>query len=145
MTEFKNPFLDFDPKQFMGDFKVPNFDTDAILAANKKNFEAVAQANQIMIESVQAVAKRQAEIMREAAEQASAALQDMAKAGAPEEKIAQQADLVKGAMEKAMSNARELAELAAKSNQEAVDVINKRVSESLDEMRDVAVKSGSMK
>lgn len=142
MTEFKNPFLDFDPKQFMGEFKVPNIDPDAILAANKKNFEAVAQANQIMIESVQAVAKRQVEIIRESTEQASAAIQEMVKAGAPEEKIAQQADLMKGALEKAMSNARELAELAAKSNQEAVDVINKRVGESLEEIREVAVKAG---
>ena len=40
-----------------------------------------------------------------------------------------------------------MAELAAKSNQEAVDVINKRVSESLDEMRDVfpGKPSGSLK
>ncbi|NQW12025.1 MAG: phasin family protein [Alphaproteobacteria bacterium] len=145
MTEFKNPFTDFDPKQFMGEFKIPNFDADAMMAASKKNFEALAQANQIMIESMQAVAQRQAQIMREAAEQASAAIQDMTKTGAPEQKLAQQADMVKSAMEKAMSNARELAELATKSNQEAVDVINKRVTESLDELREVAVKAGAKK
>ena len=52
-----------------------------------------------------------------------------------------QADLVKLAFEKALSNARELAELVAKSNSEAAEVINKRVSESLEEVKAVVTKA----
>ena len=66
-------------------------------------------------------------------EQTSAMMSELMAAGSPEDKVAKQAELVKLAFEKALSNARELAELVAKSNSEAADVINKRVSESLEE------------
>ena len=46
----------------------------------------------------------------------------------------------KHAIEKGLSNAKELTELVTKANTEAFNVINKRVTESLDEVRDFAKK-----
>ena len=43
-------------------------------------------------------------------------------------------------LEKGISNARELTELMTKANTEALNVINKRVTESFDEVRDFAQK-----
>jgi phasin family protein len=59
----------------------------------------------------------------------------MMAAGAPEQKIAQQTELVKTAFEKALGNLRELTEMVAKSNTEAADVLTKRVGESLTELK----------
>ena len=46
--------------------------------------------------------------------------------------------IAKQVFEKSLANARELTELVTKANAEAFDVITKRVSESLDELREQA-------
>ncbi|MFC5355113.1 phasin family protein [Azospirillum himalayense] len=130
-----NPFLEFDLSKVLGEYKVPGLDVESILASQRKNIEAVTAANQLAIEGLQAVLRRQAEIVRSSVEEAGSYVNQVAAAGTPEEKAAKQAELVKVAFEKALSNIKELAELVAKSNTEAADVLSKRVSESLDEVK----------
>jgi phasin family protein len=60
-------------------------------------------------------------------------------AGTVEAKAEKQAEVVKAAVEKAVANARELTELATKSQGEAFDVLNKRFIESVDEVKTLAV------
>jgi phasin family protein len=108
---------------------------ESVLASQQKNIQALTAANQLAFEGFQAVARRQSEILRQTIEQTSNIVTELMAAGSPEDKVAKQADLVKLAFEKALANARELAELVAKSNSEAADVINKRVSESLEELK----------
>ncbi|MDX2101688.1 MAG: phasin family protein [Alphaproteobacteria bacterium] len=140
-----NPFFDMDLSKLMADFKVPGVDIESILATQRKNVEALAQANQLAVEGMQAVARRQAEILRTSLEEATKAAQEMMEQGAPEEKMAKQTELVKVAFEKALSNMRELAEMVAKSNTDAFNVINKRFTESLDEMRGMMTKKPAKK
>jgi len=130
-----NPFLEFDISKVLGEYKVPGVDVEAMMAAQRKNIEAVTAANQLAIEGLQAVIRRQAEIVRASVEEASSYVNQVVAAGTPEEKAAKQAELVKAAFEKSLANARELAELVAKSNNEAAEVLSKRVSESLDELK----------
>ena len=138
-----NPFLEFDLSKVLGDYKVPGLDVESILASQRKNIEAVTAANQLAIEGLQAVLRRQAEIVRSSVEEAGSYVNQVAAAGTPEEKAAKQAELVKVAFEKALSNIKELAELVAKSNTEAADVLSKRVSESLDEVKAAIAKTQS--
>jgi phasin family protein len=95
----------------------------------------VNAANQLAVEGVQAVLRRQAEIMRQMVEESSTVMREMMATGAPEQKIAQQTDLVKAAFEKALANLREMTEMVAKSNSEAADVLTKRIGESLTELK----------
>jgi phasin family protein len=136
----KNPFLDFDVTKVMSEFRVPTVDVDAVVASQRKNIEALTQANQLAVEGVQALARRQVEIARQAMEEFSAMLRDMVQPVSPEDRLARQAEFSKQALEKGLSNARELTEMVAKANTEAFNVINKRVTESLDEVRDYATK-----
>jgi phasin family protein len=140
MINGKNPFFDMDVNKLLGDFRVPSVDVEAVVASQRKNIEAFTQANQLAVEGVQAVARRQVEIARQAIEEFSAMVQGFAQPGTPEERLAKQAELTKVALERGLSNARELTELVTKSNTEALNVINKRVTESLDEIRDFAKK-----
>jgi phasin family protein len=87
------------------------------------------------MEGIQAVMRRQGEILRQMVEESSTVLRDMMAAGAPEQKIAQQTEVVKSAFEKALANLRELTEMVAKSNTEAADVLTKRIGESLTELK----------
>ena len=140
MVDGKNPFLDFDVTKVMSEFRVPTLDVDAVVASQRKNIEALTQANQLAVEGVQAVARRQVEIARQAVEEFSAMIRDFAVPVSPEDRLAKQAEFSKQALEKGLTNARELTEMVAKANNEAFNVINKRLSEGLDEVRDYATK-----
>lgn len=135
-----NPF-EFDLTKYLGDFKVPGVDFEAILASQRKNIEAVTAANQLAVEGLQAVLRRQAEIVRQSLEEATSLVSDFTAVGAPEEKVVKQTELVKTTFEKALANIKELSELVAKSNSEAADVLAKRVAESLDEVKAAIAKA----
>jgi len=146
MKGTKMPFGEFDlakmfemPKQ-MGDFKFAPVDMEGVVATQRKNIEALAQANQLAVESMQAIARRQSEIFRSMMEEASSAMREVMAAGSPEEKAARQTEIVKDAFQRAVQNMRELAELVAKSQTEAMDVVQKRVADSLDEIKTVIAK-----
>ncbi len=136
-----------DPGKMMEEFSkmlkqynLPGVDMDSLMASQKKNLEALTQANRVALEGMQAVAKRQAEILQETMNEASKAVDVLSKAGSPTEVAAKQAELAKDAFERALANMRELAEMVAKSNEEATSTINARISATLDEIKDMALK-----
>ena len=123
-----NPFLDGNFGEFMdfaklaGQFKMPGVDSKALIESQRKNVEAVTAANKLALEGFQAVAQRQAEIMRRVMEETTKIVSEMAKPGQPAEKFATQAALVKEAYELSLNSVRELAEMGSKSNAEATEV-----------------------
>ena len=137
-----NPFADFDFSKMMDfqamaeQFKVPGVDMQAMMETQRKNIEAITNANKIAMEGAQAIARRQTESLRQAMEEARSTMSELAAAGAPEEKLAAQTEITRKAFETAIANMRELAEMGAKSNSEALEQINARVSESLEEIRE---------
>jgi phasin family protein len=138
---------DLDPGKMMEEcskmlkqYNLPGVDMDSLMASQKKNMEALTAANRVALEGLQAVAKRQAEILQETMNEASKAVDVLSKAGSPSEVAAKQAELAKDAFERALSNMRELAEMVAKSNEEATSTINARISATLDEIKDMALK-----
>ena len=146
MARPNSPFGDFDftkmmdPSKLMGEFKVPGVDVEAVVASQRRNLEALSAANQLAVEGIQAVAKRQVEIFRQMMEEASQVMKDMMTAGSPEDKAGRQTELAKEAFRRAIANMRELAEMVSKSQGEAFEVINKRVTDSLDEIKTLVAK-----
>ena len=143
MTEnLFNPFANFDLSQFdvtkmLGNLKIPGFDISALMAAQSKNLEALTAANKITLEGMQSIAKRQAEILAQAVSEISSMAQQLASSSSPQEAGKKQAELVQQAFEKALANMRELAEMFSKTNTEAFDLINKRFTESLEELKNL--------
>src|SRR6185312_3542574 len=88
-----NPFLENDFTKLFSEFKVPGFDMQALVATQRRNIEAVSHANQLAIEGVQAVMRRQGEILRQMVEESTNSLKDLMAAGAPEAKVAHQTEL----------------------------------------------------
>jgi phasin family protein len=146
MVNPKNPFADFDINKMMDaskllkDFKMPGVDIEAVVSSQRRNLEALTAANQLALEGMQAVARRQSEIFRQMMEEASQGMRDMMAAGSPEDKAAKQTELVKEAFRRAIGNMRELADMVSKSQGDAFEVINKRVTDSLDELKTVVAK-----
>lgn len=138
MADQMKPFWDMDVSKMMADMKVPGVDMDALMQSQRKNIEALTAANKLAFEGMQAVATRQTEILRQTMDEMSKMMSDMMAAGTPEDRMAKQADLTKAAFEKSLANMREIAEMIAKSNSEAADVITQRVSATLEEIKTMA-------
>ena len=146
MAKKPESLLDFDITKFdvsklIGDFKVPGIDVDTIVASQRKNIEALTQANKLAFEGVQAVFKRQVEILRQALEEGATVAKELVEAGTPQEKAVRQTELTKDVFERALSNARELSEIIAKSNTEAFELLNKRFTQVLDEIKEGITKT----
>jgi len=124
-----------------GDLRAPTVDLETVVAMQRKNIEALTQANQLAIEGAQAVLRHQLEMTRRSMEEFS----DMVTSlflpnGSMEERVAKQTEFSKTALEKSMANAREVTDLMTKANTEAFNVLSRRVAESLEELRDIAKK-----
>jgi phasin family protein len=104
----------------------------------QKTFETLVQANLVLTEGARAVATRNAAILTDVVAEAPGALRSVFEGKNPNEVIAHQAEVVKRGIERATANARELAEIVATAQSEAVDIIAKRVATSLDEVAGAA-------
>jgi phasin family protein len=145
-TKQATPAFDFDIAKFdiskyLGDFKVPGVDVETLVASQRKNIEALTQANKLAFEGFQALFKRQVEIARQSIEESATVARQLVEAGTPQEKAVRQTELTKDAFEQALANSRELSEIVAKSNGEAFDLLNKRFFQVLDEMKETISKT----
>jgi len=141
MAKQTNPFLEFDMTKMMREMKVPGFNVDAVVSAQKKNAETMIQANRLAFEGMQALMKRQVELVRQTIEEASSAASKMTDTTSPTEQMAKQTGVAKDLFEQSQANLKELAEMMAKSNNEIVDLLNKRFAEVLTEMQDAIEKA----
>jgi len=138
MSEARPTFFDFDVTKIMADFRFRPLDVEALMASQRRNIEALSQANQLAVEGMQAVAKRQIEIARQAIEDVSALLRDLALPVSTEDRITKNTEYAKQMLEKSVNHGREITMLATKAGTEAADVLRKRATEGLDEFRELA-------
>ncbi|MBL6998594.1 MAG: phasin family protein [Gammaproteobacteria bacterium] len=120
-------------------FKVPGLDVNDIIASQQKNLEALTAANQAAMAGIQAIAARQTEIMQQTMTATASAAEEMVKSGSPQAAAAKQVDLVKTSFQKALADMTEIAQMVAKSNSEAGAAINKRMTESLEEVKKMGI------
>jgi phasin family protein len=129
-----NPF-DFDVTKMFADFRFRPFDIEAVWAAQRRNMEALSQANQAAVEGAHALARRQIEMTRDAFEGFSTLMRDLAQPVSPEDRIAKNTEYAKKMLEKGATHGRELATIAAKAGTNAAEILQKRATEGLDELR----------
>ena len=132
------PFTPYDLTDFTKlakDFHIPGVDWQELMNSQQKNIAALTQANQVLMEGAQAVMQRQVEILQRAMSEVVEASQDLMKEGDPQANATKRYELARASFETAIANMRELAELASKSNREALEVINHRAVESFEEIK----------
>jgi phasin family protein len=122
-------------------FHLPHFSVDHMASVNRRNFEAATATIQLALESWQTVFHRQINVITQSAAEGTIGLRELLSPGAPEEKLAQQADFFKSTFEKGLSNLREVSEILVESSTEATDVLAKSVTESLAEFKGTLTKA----
>ena len=145
MVKQAENFFDFDITKYLTEFKVPGVDVDTIVRNQRKNIEAVSQVNKLAYDGAQAVMRRQAEILRQTMDEVAQMAKDMTDPGTAQDKAAKQTELAKDAFERMLGNMREMGEMVTKANAEAFDLLNKRFTQSMDEVRDAFLKFGAQK
>ena len=119
-------------------------DMESLVAAHRRNMEALSAANRIALEGAQAVARRNVEIMQQTITELGKTVGTLAAStDAPHARAAQQAELLKQAYEHAVANTREISELIQRSSGEALALLNKRFAEGMDELKALVDKAGT--
>ena len=131
-TAGDTPFFDF--TKLMSQFRLPGVDFAALVDRERKNIQALAEANRIAFEGWQRLVRRQAEMLQETMKKV------VADAGQVDGM--KRTDLAKEGFEKALANMRELAEMGSKSQREAFEVVRKRIEQNMEGIRNFGKKAG---
>jgi phasin family protein len=115
------------------------FDFKAILETQRKNMQALTEANQCAMNSWQALTRRQAEMVSEFVQDNSGRARDAIAESGAQEKLTKQAEMLKAACEQSIENTRELAEIVRKSSNEISEIVNGRLFAGMGEARNAAV------
>ena len=116
-------------------FKVPQFDMAKIMEQQQKNLDALTRSWQSAAAGASAVATKQREILEAAVKQMTEMAKEYTPTGNPQEILAKQSEFAKKAMEAAIANTKDLAELVQKSGTEAMQIIQQRMKDSFEEIR----------
>jgi phasin family protein len=130
-----SPYDLTDLTKMMRNYQMPGVDWQELMASQQKNVAALTKANQLLMQGAQTVMQRQVEILQKAMAEAVEASQELMREGDPQAGAQKRFELARASFEAAIKNMRELAELATKSNQEALEVINQRAVESFEEIK----------
>jgi len=118
-------------------------DVEVLVSATKRNMETLSAVNHIAAEGAQAVAKRHMEILQQTMSELTETMRSLfTLTDTPQAKAAKQTELLKKAYERAISNTRELSDVIQRSNTEAMELLNNRFTEALDEVKSLASKAG---
>jgi phasin family protein len=133
MANQMNPFGDV--TKMMEQFKMPGIDMTAIVQAQRKGIESLVEANTAAYESMQALAKKQAEMMTEAMQD----MQNAAKNGVGGmTDPTKQAELVRKGFEKTLAGMKELAEMARQAQSDAVARITQGATDGVQNIKALA-------
>ncbi len=122
--------------------KLPSFtDIEPMLRAHQRNIEALTSANRVALEGAQAYARRQMEIVQQGLAELTQSLQALSEPGTPQAKAARQVEMIKHAYEHTVANMKELGDLIQRSNNEAIQLLNQRFTEAMDDIKGMMSKS----
>lgn len=134
---------EWDLTKIWGNLTLPELNIASVVSAQQKNIDAINMVNKITVEGWQAVTKQQTALWQSAVEQSGAVVQDVAAARKPADKLAMQAAFATSSIEASISNVRDVHEFAAKTTNKTVDIVSKRLIESIEESMEMVGKGDS--
>jgi phasin family protein len=134
MADPTQPFTDMFKK--LGEqLKVPAFDVSKIMEHHQKNLDAMTRSWQAVAGGATEIAAKQREIFEAAVKDVTEMAKSYKPGGSPQEVMEKQAEFAKKAMEAAIANTKDIAELVQKSGTEAFKIVQERMKESYEEIR----------
>ena len=128
-------------KKAFEQFKLPGVDMQALIDGRRQDIEAVTAANKRAFDGMKSLAERQAEMLRESAKEFQDAIKELQGLSASD-RAARTAELGREALQKTLTNMKELAETSVKSQTDAWNIVNDRFKENLAEMKQAFQRKG---
>lgn len=125
-----NPFADL--QTMMSQFSVPGVDLASVVESRRKDIDALVAANRSVMESAQALGQKQTEMLMQAMQDIQQAVRDAAGGDATKASAS-----ARSAVEKAIEDMKELAQIAQSAQTETMAALTKRAGEQLAEIRGV--------
>ena len=132
-------FKDNDLSRFFPQNTMPDMDPMAVMEAQKKNMDALIEANKTAAAGYQDLFKKQLAAFEATVLAAKDHAETMG-SGTSQSTVENQGEFVKSALENAMANMTALAHDAQKANVDAYAVVAERVEENVRELQELARK-----
>jgi phasin family protein len=116
-----------DLKKLIEKFQLPSVDIDALIDWQRRDMEALIEANRQASEGLKALVERRNEILRETLAEWQAAVKDATRA----EAITKRTEAAQQGVQKAIANFRELSEMEAQSRNNAWRIVQERMQENM--------------
>ena len=129
---FAMPSMD-ELTQLMSQFKMPGVDANALVEWQRKDLEALAEANRESYEGYKALIERRNEILQEALLGWQDNMQTMMDPNA----LSKQAEVAREGIQKAIENFRELAEMEAETRRRAWKVVHERLQANMEQLQEM--------
>lgn len=113
--------------------KLPGIDISALIDSRRKDVEAVLAANEQAYRGLEAVAKRQREMLTEAMKSLRASTEETLATQGAAARAGRIAGQAQQALGQALADMKELAELSARSQQQVVQTLGKRLRDGINE------------
>jgi phasin family protein len=130
-TEFFRNFSDWsaiDPSKFTS-----GFDMESNMGKHKRHVESATTAQHLIMSNMQALLKRQAEILQDNTARLLDCYKKVSNLNNPEKVMEEHTNFIKETMSNNLANTRELAEMATKAQMEVLDYVGNEISENLSE------------
>jgi phasin family protein len=115
--------------------KLPQVDVAKIMEHHQKNLDAMTKSWQAMASGASEIAQKQRAVFEEAVKDVTEMVKEYKPGGSAQEIMAKQSEFAKKAMEAAIANTRDIAQLVQKSSTEAFKIVQDRMKESYEEIR----------
>lgn len=119
--------------EMMAQFKMPGVDVNALVEWQRRDLEALAEANREAYEGYKALIERRNEILQEALLGWQGNVQSMM----DPEALSRQSEVAREGIQKAIDNFRELAEMEAETRRRAWKAVQERLQANMDHLQEL--------
>ena len=134
MAETTQNFTDIF-KKWGEQLNIPSLDVSRLMEHQQRNLEAMNRSWQAMAVGASEIASKQRAIFEQAMKDVADVVKEYKPGGSAQEIMAKQSEFARKAMEAAIANTRDIAELVQKSSTEAFRIVQDRMKESYEEIR----------
>lgn len=132
MTNSSNPFGKL--TKIIEQFKATGVDMSGLIESGRKDINALIDANEAASNAMQALARKQTEMLAAALQDMVAAARSVASQGAAPDH-AKHAEQARASYERVVSELNDLTDIARKAQTDAMQAISQRTEQSLEEMK----------
>lgn len=117
------------------ELQLPNVEIEQIIDHHRKNLEAFEKSARAASTGASSILEKQRQILENTLREVSEMAESYRSAGSPQEIATRQSEFARRSFESTVKNASEMAEPVKKSSDQSLDILRRRLRDSLQEMQ----------